>query len=117
MSPGDEVEWTLASGEIDRGVVDRIERGRVYVRNKRAGSHGRSRNKIYDCEFWWEAHEVGALRLVRTATNKIEPGACLRCRQHFLGDHLCAADHEEHCDIRTSRDGWDAACSCSRGRP
>jgi len=45
------------------------------------------------------------------------PVGCPRCRQNFSGDHLCAADHEDHCDIRTTRDGWDADCSCKRGRP
>lgn len=50
-------------------------------------------------------------------TARLATPKCLRCNQHFSGAHLCAADHEEHCDIRTSRDGWDADCNCKRGRP
>jgi hypothetical protein len=42
---------------------------------------------------------------------------CPRCNQHFSDDHLCSANHEDHCDIRMSRDGWDANCSCKRGWP
>lgn len=42
---------------------------------------------------------------------------CPRCDQHFSGDHLCSADHESHCAIRVTRNGWDANCSCKRGRP
>ena len=38
---------------------------------------------------------------------------CPRCNQHFSGEHLCVANHEEHCAIRATRDGWDADCSCN----
>lgn len=43
---------------------------------------------------------------------------CPHCLQRFSSpDHLCAANHENYCAIRTTRDGWDADCSCTRGRP
>lgn len=45
------------------------------------------------------------------------PNCKLRCKDPSPEGHLCSANHEPHCDIRTSRDGWDADCSCSRGQP
>ncbi len=62
---------------------------------------------------------VAALRPLGGRRRGLEPEdalpKCPRCSQHFSGPHLCAADHEAHCDILTTRDGWDAACSCKRG--
>lgn len=44
---------------------------------------------------------------------------CPDCKQAVGSGpgHLCSANHEEHCAIRTTRDGWDADCSCKRGEP
>lgn len=65
LAVGDLVEWDTFR-DTDRGHVSRITETRVYVRNQRRGTHGRAMNKIYNCEFWWDAHEVNLLR-------KIEP--------------------------------------------
>jgi hypothetical protein len=61
FSEGDTVEWATFNG-IDRGVVHKVTESRVYVRNQRTGSRGRARNKVYDCEFWWDSHELDQLR-------------------------------------------------------
>jgi hypothetical protein len=48
---------------------------------------------------------------------------CPGCKQVFSPEkldpskHLCSANHEKHCAIRSTRDGWDADCSCKRGHP
>ena len=32
-------------------------------------------------------------------------------------EFLTTVNHAPNCAIRTTRDGWDADCSCKRGRP
>ena len=71
MKVGDTVEWDMqtSGGGVDRGAVHRIVpdgpyAGRVYVRNQRIGTRGRSKGKVYNCSFYWDAHEVDKLRVV-----------------------------------------------------
>lgn len=63
LSIGDLVERDTFR-DTDRGRVSAITETRVYVRNQRRGTRGRSANKIYNCEFWWDAHEVHLLRRI-----------------------------------------------------
>lgn len=63
LSVGDHVEWDMFRG-TDRGCVSRITVTRIWVRNQRRGTRGRAMNKIYNCEFWWDAHEVHLLRRI-----------------------------------------------------
>lgn len=63
LTIGDEVEWDTFR-DTDRGRVSAITEKRVYVRNQRRGTRGRAMNKIYNCEFWWDAHEVHLLRRI-----------------------------------------------------
>lgn len=58
LAVGDTVEWDVSHG-TDRGIVSAITETRIYVRNQRRGT-----GKVYNCEFWWDAHEVHKLRRV-----------------------------------------------------
>jgi hypothetical protein len=69
IAVGDLVEWDVFRG-IDCGVISAITETRVYVRNQRRGSRGRAANKIYNCEFWWDAHEVHRLRRIESRPNR-----------------------------------------------
>jgi len=60
---GDEVEWDMFRG-TDRGRVSMITDKRVFVRNQRIRTRGKGAGTTYDCEFWWDAHEVDRLRKV-----------------------------------------------------
>ena len=37
-----------------------------------------------------------------------------RHEKHRFAPGMNVDDHNPTCDIRTSRDGWDAACTCGR---
>lgn len=62
---GELVEWDMFRG-TDRGRVSALTETRVYVRNQRHGTRGRAINKVYNCEFWWDSHEVHLLRKIES---------------------------------------------------
>lgn len=64
LQEGDSVEWNMRSGGIDCGVVSAVTESRVYVKNQRRRTKGRGAGELYDCEFWWDACELGELRKV-----------------------------------------------------
>jgi hypothetical protein len=66
---GDLVEWDMFRG-VDRGTVSSITETRVYVRNQRVRTRGKGTGQSYDCEFWWDAHELGRLRKITTTTQE-----------------------------------------------
>jgi hypothetical protein len=48
-----------------------------------------------------------------------ESPRCAHCQMHlqYTGqDHRCTKDHKPDCDILTTRDGWNADCTCG-GEP
>lgn len=63
LAVGDDVEWDVFRG-MDRGKVSAITEQRDYVRNQRIRTKGRGAGTSYDCEFWWDAHELDLLRRV-----------------------------------------------------
>lgn len=62
---GDVVEWNRWPPDgVGRGVVSRIEKGRVYVKLQTTNTRGKKRTRTI--EVWFDPHETRRLRKVTT---------------------------------------------------
>ncbi len=106
-------EYTRAQFDID------YKRTVTRICEKHAIAYGAVKALIREHRYVHDAEDIEDkyIQIMACARHAGWSPKCPRCSQHFSGEHLCTANHEEHCDIRASRDGWDADCSCKRGQP